>query len=163
MDPLSVDDFVNRLKGASTTNDWDVVVSYDEKKITDLLEDLWEEKKTFGNLKLNVPVTRDIFVINRPRSVTLNVHFDLTFSNPRLQFHPTQSGRAILSLILGGNHQAENSDTTYGLPKGYYQLDVNVPIAAMNEKTPPGEASVSSWYRVASFAPSTLIKPWFLS
>lgn len=140
MEPLPVDEFVACLKEGSNTSQWDVVVSYDEKCLTDLLVNLWKNKKVFGAMNVHdIPGTETIKEDGKRKVVKFNMNCTLAASNPKLDFDPAQQGRVNLAMDLAGTYQRVYADgpekTTWKIPTGCYRLNINSPIGSITGKS----------------------------
>ncbi|EIT74599.1 hypothetical protein AO1008_10237 [Aspergillus oryzae 100-8] len=94
MERLPLTDLVNHMKGHQTTNRWDVVVSYDEDKINELLQA--DSTKLEEILQIE-PFTKEVdFWI-----IVAEGTFDLQLKNPRLQFLAGTTQVALVSELTG--------------------------------------------------------------
>ncbi|KAE8365761.1 hypothetical protein BDV27DRAFT_156643 [Aspergillus caelatus] len=94
MERLALTDLVDLMKGNQTTNKWDVVVSYDEDKINDLLQA--DSTKLEDILQIE-PFTKEVdFWI-----IVAEGTFDLQLKNPRLQFLAGTTQVALVCELTG--------------------------------------------------------------
>lgn len=130
----TLDTIVNAMKGSSATNHWDVVVSYSEDKLNQLLKIQYSAGKLVQTI--NISTTG----IDRHGSYPLK--FSVQIGSPSLQFIPGNSGKCKLTMpIIGGTYQAD-TDPEKPVPINTYQLIVLVPLVSISGST--GTVSRSS-------------------
>lgn len=99
LEKLAYEKLIEEMKGRDTTNGWDVVVSYDEDKINNLLK----AKQDQGSVQLpemNVP-------FENPNTGDMeNVIYRLKLSNPSFKIEES-SGHAVLTYNLTGDYGAK--------------------------------------------------------
>ena len=143
MTAISPTEFFDELKGVSATDRWDVMVSYSERKLNDLLAVRW--KRSMKPMPLH-------FEVNTPIDNTsyLNQTFDIELGAPSLQF-ATARGKATLSFPLEGGWKSKIiSEGEEDIPKKpmsiipkSYAVDISVPVIHMfaNETIKTAEGS----------------------
>jgi hypothetical protein len=118
LDKLAYEKLIEEMKGRDTTNGWDVVVSYDEDKINNLLK----AKQGQGSVQLpemNVPFE------NPNTGDTENVIYRLKLSNPSFKIEES-SGRAVLTYNLTGDYGAKRRPIPGGI-----EMHVTVGVARL--------------------------------
>ncbi|KAJ4269006.1 hypothetical protein NW762_003079 [Fusarium torreyae] len=139
MTTLAPKEFLEALKSRNATSDWDVLVSYSEKQLNDLLSIRWKRSMESVDLPFSVKIA-----IGNDGSYLQN-SFEVRLGAPALSFETT-TGRATLSFPIEGGYKStvflkgmepidKGSKTI--TPKAYV-VDVSVPmvhmVANVNEK-----------------------------
>jgi hypothetical protein len=116
------------LVGHDSTDQWDVVVSYAEEKLNDLLRERWDQSRTFIDMPLDV-------VYEFIPSLKVTLHFKIHLGSPSLQF-ASGTGKAHLTMPLTGSYEVsgvpENHEEILHIPDGAYALEVRVPLAGVS-------------------------------
>ncbi|QDG52927.1 hypothetical protein FIV42_19925 [Persicimonas caeni] len=125
----SLKEMLAAMKGAPTTNRWDVVTSYSEDKLNQVLKSQYDADKLLTEVVIHTegvdPLTDNKF----PLVVTLEL------GAPLMQFVPGQSGWAKLTIpVDSGNYKIAKKDPK-PIPDNVYNLEVTVPLAALDGST----------------------------
>lgn len=119
---------VNRMKGKDTTESWDVVVSYDENKINELLQ--IHPISLIQNIKsARGTAEKDSDTSDDDEPTTVNYDFDLKLGNSKLKFKSLET--ASLTSTLSGTYKKEGDTKTRNIPDGY-RLKLTVDLANMS-------------------------------
>ncbi|EAQ86629.1 predicted protein [Chaetomium globosum CBS 148.51] len=121
-------EFIDELKDDSATNRWDVMVSYSEKQLNDLLAVRWRHSMKPVPLKFDIGTPID-------KKFRLVQTFDVQLGEPSLQF-ATAGGKATLSFPIEGGWKSkmvgqagpgmEMDDVT--IPQKSYVIDISIPV-----------------------------------
>jgi hypothetical protein len=123
-------DLVNAMRGADSTNGWDVVCSYTVAQLNSLLQAQYDAgalaKEVSLSTKTTDPLTDEDYTVS----------YDLRFSSPALSFIAGRSGFATLTMaIQDGSSYTVTPDggqpKTKPIPGGKYNIEAVVPLAAM--------------------------------
>ncbi|KAK3297294.1 uncharacterized protein B0H64DRAFT_457363 [Chaetomium fimeti] len=124
-------EFIDELKANSATDRWDVMVSYSEKQLNDLLAVRWKRSMKPVPLKFEISTPID-------RNSALVQAFDIKLGEPSLQF-ATARGKAMLSFPIEGGWQSKmvgkgrkdwEMDPVTIRPNSY-AVDISVPVIHM--------------------------------
>ncbi|OAA39344.1 hypothetical protein NOR_06182 [Metarhizium rileyi] len=118
------------MTGLETTDHWDVLVSYSEDQLNQIL------KRTWGGLH---KVAKPTFnVSNRLGQRTFTDVYDLVLEDPMIQFKQIDASPwATLTLSVSGTQRPKDSNDpgdVLFIPKGLYKFQVNVPLSSVSGK-----------------------------
>jgi hypothetical protein len=134
----TLDALVAQMKGNSSTNLWDVVVSYSVDNLNRILQTLWAGNKSFADV---VIVTQ-----GQDRKGKYPIAFNLKFGSPTLQFAAGAAGQALLKMSLGGTYTID-TDPPKAVPPNQYILQAIVPLASVSGSEVTGtNATVCVFY-----------------
>jgi hypothetical protein len=125
-------DLVNSMKGVPTTNQWDVVCSYNEDHLNALLKQRYDAGKLAKEVTLSAqredPITEKAFTIA----------YDLYFDSPILSFMEGNPGFCQLTMPIkrGSYSILSGSDSrTVQLPPGKFSVVGTIPLAVVTGST----------------------------
>ncbi|KAL6718462.1 hypothetical protein ACLMJK_004553 [Lecanora helva] len=104
-DQLQTKDLVSAMSGKDTLNGWDVLVSYDEAQINNLLSIRADSVTALSNLQFS---TQEKIPFTKPPK-TMNIVWNLKLGKPKLFFLGSQ-GRVRLTFSLTGSRKPEVGD-----------------------------------------------------
>ena len=119
----TLDGLITQMKGGSSTNFWDVVVSYSVDNLNRILQILWAGNKSFADV---VIVAQGVDRLG-PYTIT----FNLKLGSPTLQFVAGAAGQALLEMSLNGTY-AIDPDPPKPVPPNQYILQAIVPLASVS-------------------------------
>jgi hypothetical protein len=126
------DGLFSTMQGASATNEWDIVCSYNEEKFNALLKTNFQAGKLVTNISFSVPHTS--FFDN----TTYIIDFNLSLGSPALEF--LENNMVILTMPLEKasfttRKKGASKGNTNTIPANSFNLTATVPLAAMNGDT----------------------------
>ncbi|PYH70132.1 uncharacterized protein BO88DRAFT_481750 [Aspergillus vadensis CBS 113365] len=127
-------DYYQALSGKETTDDWDILVSYSENELNNLLDKIWGEKKFFYNRTF--PGAKETI-----GNITIEHTFNLSLTSPRLSFDSMNDGGPKVKLTMGFAGEmiatatipgGEPQESTTEIPEGWADLVLKVPLTSFN-------------------------------
>ncbi|MBH5316285.1 hypothetical protein I6N90_00495 [Paenibacillus sp. GSMTC-2017] len=128
----AIDDLVNAMKGVPTTNQWDIVCSYNVDQLNSFLLAQYEAGKLAKEVQLSTerenPLTGEEYTIR----------YTIHFASPKLSFVSGRSGYAslLMPMIEGSSYSvipkgSDKPSRTTQIPTGKYSVFTIVPLAAI--------------------------------
>lgn len=121
---LPIKDLHSELKTKTTTDGWDVLVSYSEKQLNQFLKKTWGASDRFNNVHLELKLGHGKHAYTQV--------YDLKFHAPDLEFDTTH-GYAYLTMPLSGSSRATDDDPkdAITIEQGHYSFKVRVQIVTV--------------------------------
>ncbi|KAI9040186.1 uncharacterized protein KD926_008509 [Aspergillus affinis] len=121
---LPVKDLHQELKNKTTTDGWDILVSYSEKQLNQFLKKSWGASNRFTNVPLKQPLGHGKHAYTQL--------YNIKFHAPDLNFD-TAAGFVYLTMPISGTSRASDDkpEDAIKIPEGHYSFKVRCQIKGM--------------------------------
>lgn len=129
----TIEELAHAMKGVPTTNQWDIVCSYQVKQLNSFLLNQYNA----GKLAKEVQLSTDI--VDPFSGTEYSIRYTIQFASPKLSFVSGRSGYAslLMPIIEGSSFTvippkgSDKPSSTVEIPAGKYSIAAIVPLAAI--------------------------------